>query len=95
MKISHVKISLLAGLVLFVLASCKKETSLTGTTATSTTVSQAVVASVQAIAVGTTSSRIAGTDSLYVIGTCDAHHHLPCGHIFNHHPTIVSIIKFF
>ncbi|CAN5412102.1 hypothetical protein BH11BAC5_BH11BAC5_13400 [soil metagenome] len=75
MKICHVKNSLLAGLVLFVLASCKKETSLTGTTATSTTVSQAVVASVQAIAVGTTSSRIAGSDSLYVIGTCDAHHH--------------------
>jgi hypothetical protein len=74
MKISNVKNSLLAGLILFVLGSCKKENSLTGTTATAT-VSQSVVASVQGIAIGTTSSRIAGTDSLYVIGTCDTHHH--------------------
>ncbi|MDB5276660.1 MAG: hypothetical protein JWR61_1615 [Ferruginibacter sp.] len=75
MKISNVKNSLIAGLVLFVLGSCKKENSLTGTTANTTTVSQSVVASVQAIAVGTTSSRITGTDSLYVIGTCAVHHH--------------------
>ena len=64
-----------AGLAVFVLASCKKENSSLTSNGTTATVSQAVVASVQAIAVGTVTSRAAGTDSLYVIGTCAAHHH--------------------
>lgn len=41
----------------------------------------------------------AGTESInYGVGYAPqwyAVQELPCGHIFNHHPAIVSIIKFF
>lgn len=74
MKPININYAVSAMLTLFIFSSCQKENSLTGSTTATPTVSQAVVASVQGIAVGTTSSRTA-SDSLYVIGTCPAHHH--------------------
>lgn len=63
-NISKTKLSTLAVLTLFLFESCKKEISSTDASGTTVTISQAIVASVQAIAVGTTTSRAASRDSL-------------------------------
>jgi len=55
-------------LLIFLFASCKKEVS---SVTPVTTVSPATVAAASAIAVGTASSG----DSVYVVGTCEEHHH--------------------
>ena len=74
-NISNIKYPVLAVLTLFLFESCKKEISSPDASGNTATVSQAVIAGVQAIAVGTSTSRAAFRDSLYVIGTCAPHHH--------------------
>ena len=65
----------IAGFVLS-MTSCKKENSLSGTSSTSGSNMANVIASMQAVGVGTTSSTSSSqSDSIYIVNTCERNEH--------------------